>query len=150
MPNDILDRIILSLSEKDDVKLRELIEGGGLLLGGLGSGKTSTLRQLFRALLKAGLGALLCTVKSTDAADYMQDAELCGRGNDVTIFSVKSGLTFDPIAFLWSTGRGQHNVETIIDFFGILLSIGKQHVGVTIVQSNRFQTMSESRMKRSG
>ena len=143
--DDILDRPIFSLSEKDCVKLRELIEGGGLILGSLGSGKTSTLRQLFRALLRAGLGGLLCTVKSTDAEDYLQDAELCGRSKDVTVFSVKSGLSFDPIAYLWSTGRGERNVETIIDFFSTLLSIGKQHIGVN---NDRFWELAAEQAMR--
>lgn len=129
--DNILDKPILSLSDKDLLRLRHLVQGGTLITGGLGSGKSSTsLRQLCYGLLRAGLGALFCTTKSSDTETYLAYAKACGREKDVTVFSIGSGLSFDPLAYLWSTGRGAGDVESIIDFFNTLLSIGKQHLGV--------------------
>ena len=71
-PDDILDRAILSLSKSDWLSIRSLINGGVLITDGLGQGKSSTsLRQICYGLLKAGLGALFCTVKSSDTQDYL-------------------------------------------------------------------------------
>jgi hypothetical protein len=48
----ILDRVILQLSDKDVVRFRDIIEGGCLITGGLGSGKSSTsARNLALSLL---------------------------------------------------------------------------------------------------
>lgn len=53
MPKDpILDRVILQLSDVDVVRFRDIIEGGCLITGGLGSGKSSTsARNLALSLL---------------------------------------------------------------------------------------------------
>jgi hypothetical protein len=144
--DDILDRPILSLSASDHLRLRDLVEGGTLIIGGLGAGKSSTsLRQIFCGLLRAGLGGLICTVKAEDTDNYLAYAKACGRERDVVVFSVESGLSFDPLAFLWSTGRGAGDVESIIDFFSTLLSVGKQHIGVN---NDRFWELAAEQAMR--
>jgi hypothetical protein len=145
--DDILDWPILSLSDNDDLRLRDLVEGGTLITGGLGAGKSSTsLRQLFFGLLRAGLGGLICTVKSDDTENYLAYAKACGREKDVIVFNVNSGLSFDPLAYLWSTGRGAGgDVESIIDFFSTLLSVGKQHIGVN---NDRFWELAAEQAMR--
>jgi len=145
-PDDILDRAILSLSKSDWLSIRSLINGGVLITGGLGQGKSSTsLRQICYGLLKAGLGALFCTVKSSDTQDYLAYIKAAGREKDVILFSVESGLRFDPLAYLWSSGRGALDVEAIIEFFSILLSIGKQHLGVN---NDRFWELASEQAMR--
>ena len=68
--DDILDLPILSLSKSDCLTIRSLINGGVLITGGLGQGKTSTsLRQICYGGLRANLGALFTTVKSSDTSD---------------------------------------------------------------------------------
>jgi hypothetical protein len=63
----ILDRIILQLSQHDSVRFGDIIEGGCLITGGLGSGKSSTsARNLALSLLSAGYGGLVLTVKSDE------------------------------------------------------------------------------------
>jgi type IV secretory pathway TraG/TraD family ATPase VirD4 len=144
---NLLDAIVLALSQSDYVRVRQLIEGGVLILGGLGSGKSSTsLKQIFCALLRAGFGGLLCTVKPEDKDNYIAYARECGREADVCVFSVESGLTFDPLAYLSTHGRGAaHDVEAIIDFFSTLLSIGKQHLGVN---NDRFWELASEQAMR--
>jgi hypothetical protein len=145
-PDNLLDRIILGFSKQDSLSVRSLINGGVLITGGLGQGKSSTsLRQLCYGLLRANLGALFCTVKSSDTQDYLALAKAAGREKDVLILSVENGLRFDPLAYLWSSGRGAHNVEAIIDFFDTLLSLGKQHIGIN---NDRFWDLAAQQAMR--
>lgn len=41
----VLDRVILRLSDTDELRFRDLVEGGCYITGGLGSGKTSTVAK---------------------------------------------------------------------------------------------------------
>ncbi len=130
-PN-ILDRPIISLSEHDHLSLRSMVTGGILVLGDPGSGKSSTSsKAIICGLMRAGLGGLLCTVKSEDTENYIAYARECGRERDVIVFSEQSQLCFDPLAYEWtrSTGRGAGDVEGIVDYFSTLLSIGKPQSG---------------------
>jgi hypothetical protein len=130
--DDILDRAILNLSDRDSLSVRSLVQGGVLITGGLGQGKSSTsLRQICLGALRAGLGAVFTTVKSSDTADYLALIKAAGREKDVTVLSVESGLRFDPLAYQWNTGRGAKNVEGIIEFFDTLLSLGKPNLGAS-------------------
>jgi hypothetical protein len=129
--NDILDTPILWLSETDCLSLRSLVEGGTLITGRLGSGKSSTSgRALAMGFLRAGLGGLVLTVKSDETAHWVEYARACGREKDLIIFNAESGLTFDPLAYSWNQpgGRGAGYLETIIELFTTLLSIGKAQV----------------------
>ena len=129
-PDDILDTNILNLSKLDSLSIRSLVQGGVLITGGLGQGKSSTsLRQICYGALRANLGAVFTTVKSSDTADYLALIKAAGREKDVTVLSVESGLRFDPLAYLWNTGRGAKDVESTIDFFDTLLSLGKPNLG---------------------
>jgi hypothetical protein len=144
--NSLLDQPVLQLSDVDFLRLRKFLNGGTLITGGLGEGKSSTsLRQICLGLMRAGLGGLFCTVKSDDTETYLRYARACGREKDVIVFNTESGLSFDPLAYLWTTGRGQGDVEAIIDFFSTLLSIGKQHVGVN---NDRFWELAAEQAMR--
>jgi hypothetical protein len=130
---DILDIIIIWLSGVDFLTLRDLIEGGTLITGGLGSGKSSTsARALALGFLRAGLGALILTVKSNETQQWLEYAKICGREKDVIVFNPESNLSFDPLAYSWNQpGRGAAYIETIIELFTTLISVGKQHTGAS-------------------
>jgi hypothetical protein len=131
IPN-ILDQRILSLSDVDHLTLRNFVQGGTLIVGDPGSGKSSTsFKQIICAMMRAGLGGLLHTTKSEDTANYLAYARECGREADVIVFSEDSGLKFDPLAYEWArtTGRGAGSIESCIDYFSTLLSLGKQTSG---------------------
>src|SRR5580704_11819740 len=123
-PIDILDMPILSLSDKDYLTARNFFQGGTLIVGDPGSGKSSTSsKQIICAFMRAGMGGVLHTVKSEDTANYLEYARECGREKDVIVFSEESGLQFDPLAYEWSrpTGRGAASIEACIDYFSTLL-----------------------------
>src|ERR1700728_507310 len=134
MPNnakDLRDTPILSLTEIDCLSARTLFQGTAIF-GDPGSGKSSTsLMQIIRALLLAGFGFLFCTTKPEDTQNYIAYVRKCGREKDLIVFSPDSGLSYDPIAHEWnrSTGRGAKDVETIVDYFDTLISLGKNYAG---------------------
>lgn len=123
----ILDKVIFNLSTGDRVRFRQIIEGGLFLTGGLGAGKSSTLLYLLAmALLRAGMGGLVLTVKSDETAHWIDYARRAGREDDLIVFNAQSGLSFDPFAYLWlSGGRAAAQIETIVEIFTVLMSVGK-------------------------
>jgi hypothetical protein len=125
--DNILDRPILSLSQTDVLTFRSLIEGGTLITGGLGSGKSSTSgRALALGFLRAGMGGLVLTVKSDETQHWIEYAKSCGRTKDLIIFNAESGLSFDPLAYSWNiSGRAAAHIETIVELFSTLISVGK-------------------------
>jgi hypothetical protein len=130
---NILDRPILSLSDTDHLRLRDLVEGGTLITGGLGSGKSSTSgKQLISGLMRAGLGGVIHTVKGEDTENVLAYAKECRREQDVIVFNEASKLTFDPLAYEWSRpGRGAGDVENIIEYFSTLLAASSSHQGAS-------------------
>lgn len=128
---DILDRPILGLTEKDPLRVRAFVQGGTLVIADSGSGKTANVgKQLACAFLRAGFGVVFHAVKSGDRDTYIAWARESDREKDVRIFSESSGLRFDPLAYEWSRpGRGAGDVESIIDYFSTLLSLGKPNGG---------------------
>lgn len=144
---DILDQPILSLSDTDHLSVRDLVAGGTLITGGLGSGKSSTSgKQLCCGLMRAGFGALICPVKVEDTDNVLAYAEACGREKDVILFNESSGLAFDPLAYEWSRpGRGRGDVENVIEYFSTLLAAGGTNHGVT---TERFWELAASQAMR--
>ena len=127
-PKDLLDRPMLQLSEVDFLRFRDLIEGGTLITGGLGSGKSSTSgRALALSFLDAGLGGLILTVKSDETEHWIQYAKRTGRSKDLVIFNAENGC-FDPLAYSWAAGgRAAGYIETIVELFSTLMSVGKHY-----------------------
>lgn len=127
--DDVLDRPILALSESDCVTARMLCEGC-LITGAPGSGKTtSSGKNAAYGLLRIPhSGALILTAKSEETQNWIAYATACGREKDLIVFNADSGHCFDPIHYEFSlrTGRGVGDMESIIDFFSTLCSIGKK------------------------
>lgn len=128
MPRDpLLDRIILQLAPQDAIRFRDGIEGGIAVFGGLGSGKSSTVGRLIAlALLYAGMGGLVLTVKSDETQHFIEYAKIAGREKDLVIFNAASGLSFDPLSYFWNAGgRAAAQIETIVELFTTLMCVGK-------------------------
>jgi hypothetical protein len=144
--NDILDAAVISLATNFWLLFRKMTQGGTLITGGLGSGKSSTsLKQLIYALLRLGVGGLFCTTKAEDTENYVAYAKACGRERDIILFNLENDLTFDPLAYLWQNGRGKFDVEAIIDLFSTILSVGKQHLGIN---NDRFWELAAEQAMR--
>src|ERR1700689_4100947 len=129
--DDILDRPILSLSDSDDLRLRDLVEGT-LITGAPGSGKSSTSgKQLAFGLLRTpGMGGLVLTAKAEETQNWIAYAKACGREKDLIVFNAESGDSFDPLHYEFTRpGRGAGDLESIIDFFSTLVSVGKKEAG---------------------
>jgi hypothetical protein len=127
----ILDRVILSLSEADHVTTRTAVEGI-LITGAPGSGKTTCSgKQLaYGLLLTPGMGGLVLTAKAEETANWIRYADACGREKDLIVFNAESGHVFDPLFYEWTRpGRGAGDLESEIDFFSTLISIGKKDAG---------------------
>lgn len=134
---NILDEPILSLTNDDYLRLRDLVEGT-LITGAPGSGKSSTSgKQLARGLLRVkgadgtnASGGLVLTAKAEETQNWIAYAKDCGREKDLIIFNAESGHCFDPTHYEFTRpGRGAGDMESIIDFFSTLCSIGKKEVG---------------------
>jgi TraM recognition site of TraD and TraG len=126
--DDILDRPILSLSESDLVRFRDMTIGTAII-GSPDAGKTSTSgKQLAHGLLRTPKsGALILTAKAEETQNWIGYAKACGREKDLIVFNADSGHCFDPLYYEWTRpGRGAGDLESIIDFFSTLVSIGKK------------------------
>jgi hypothetical protein len=135
-PDPIPFAPVLSLSDSDVLPLLACWEGIGIF-GAPGSGKSSCSgKQLAYGLLtaagpKAPSGALILTAKAEETQNWIRYAKECGREKDVILFNAESGHLFDPLHYEWTRpGRGAGDLESIIDFFSTLVSIGKkEHSG---------------------
>jgi hypothetical protein len=128
---DLLTRRVVSLSDVDHICWDDLTQGS-LISGSAGSGKTTTSgKQLAYGLLKTPhSGALIMTAKSEETANWISYAKACGRERDLIVFNAESGHAFDPLHYEFTRpGRGAGDMESIIDFFSTLVSIGKKEVG---------------------
>jgi hypothetical protein len=130
-PDEVLDRRILSLSDFDHLELRTLCEGT-LVTGAPGAGKSSTAgKQLAYGLLQTPhMGGLVLTAKAEETHNWIAYAKACGREKDLIVFNAESGDCFDPLHYEFTRqGRGSGDMESIIDFFSTLVSIGKKEAG---------------------
>ena len=119
MTDHTLDRPILSLSDKDELRLRDLVEGT-LITGAPGSGKSSTSgKQLAFGLLRTpGMGGLVLTAKAEETLNWIAYAKACGRERDLIVFNAESGGSFDPTR--------RHRVDAGTDRLGVgLAGVGR-------------------------
>ena len=67
-------------------------------------------------------------MKSSETPYVVDQVKKSGRLKDLIIFNAESGLTFDPLAYLWKTGgRSAGHIETIVELFSLLMAVGKAY-----------------------
>lgn len=130
---DPAGRILLAYNEEGDVFTEEMAWLGTLIFGSPGSGKSSfSGYYTLGSFLRAGMGGLLTTTKTTDLDDYRKCAEAAGRADDLIVFSPESGQAFDPIFFEFARpGRGAGNIENLVQLFTALMAVGKKETGAS-------------------
>ncbi|HEY6251239.1 MAG TPA: hypothetical protein VI685_14875, partial [Candidatus Angelobacter sp.] len=142
-----IDKPLYNFSDIDPYTLRSAFEGT-LICGAPGSGKSSTSgKNLAYALLREPMsGGLVLTAKAEETRNWIGYARDCGREQDLIVFNADSGHVFDPLWYSWNRpGRGSADLETIIDLFSTLLSIGKQHIGIN---NDRFWELATEQLMR--
>jgi len=80
-----LDTPLLRLSDKDYFTLRDAAEGVAVF-GAIGSGKTSGMKTLATAYLRAGMGGLVCCAKPDEVELWKRYAAEAGRSGDLVLF----------------------------------------------------------------
>ncbi len=127
---NVLDRVLQAYSEQDAWDVRAACEGT-LITAAPGGGKTANVgKNIAYSFLTAGMGGVVVTAKAEETDNWVRYARACGREDDLIIFNAESGHCFDPMYYEWNRpGRGAGDLETIIDLFSTLQSIGKQEVG---------------------
>lgn len=117
---DILDVPLLAFSPKDELTVRDVLQGN-FIVGGVGSGKTSgSGRSLAHALLKNNFGGLVLTAKRSEKDLWIRYCKETGREDSLLIVSPEikdNPMTFN---FLnWESkrpGRGGGNALNIRQF----------------------------------
>ncbi|MGH0028488.1 MAG: type IV secretory system conjugative DNA transfer family protein [Myxococcota bacterium] len=97
-----LSHNLLDLTGEGDFwSVGDAVEGGTVILGGPGSGKTSaSAAKILEALLRAGAGGIYLTVKADDAAHLLALAERTGRSRDVVLFGPRHSARFNFLNYI--------------------------------------------------
>jgi len=116
--NDHLDRVLFEWEYADFYDVRCAIEGC-LILGGIGSGKTSGSGALLAGhYLSNGFGMLILTAKQNEKDLWVKYCKKYGRTKDLVIFSPDSGEQFNFFDYELSRqddGKGiTHNIADVL------------------------------------
>ncbi len=138
---------LLNFSAVDPYTLGMSWEGTAIF-GAPGTGKSTTSgKALAYAFLKTPMmGGLVLTAKAEETRNWIEYAKACGREKDLIIFNSEGGHVFDGLWYEANRpGRGAGDIESIIDLFSTLLSIGKTHAGMS---SDRFWELAAEQLMR--
>lgn len=115
---DMLDTPLMQWTKKDVLTVRTLTEGGIHVFGRTGSGKTSLMKLVARALLKFGNTSILVLCgKKGEAEEWLELCEKTGRSKDVIHFGINQGARFNLIG--WESerqGEGAGQVANTVRF----------------------------------
>lgn len=120
---------LLSWTRGEAVTAADLCEGTAIL-GQTGGGKSSTSgRLLAEAMLRAGWGGLVCTVKADEAKTWVEYARRAGRLDDLTIVG-PAAHHFNPLDDQRKRlGAGGGLCESVVDMFTSLMELADRGKG---------------------
>jgi TraM recognition site of TraD and TraG len=116
-----LDTALLRLTRQDHFTVRDAVQGA-LILGGIGSGKTSgSGKALASAYLRAGMGGLVLVAKPEEAALWRQYCAKNGRSSSLVVFDGSTpGINFISYELARQGAQGLGSViECIVRMFEI-------------------------------
>ncbi|PCI10964.1 hypothetical protein COB72_02275 [bacterium] len=121
-----LDRPLLKFAGKDAWTIRDAC-AGTLIFGGTGSGKTTGSGQaIAMAMLRAGFGGLVLTVKSEETDRWREYMERCGRSDDLIIFSPENEHRFNFLEYeRRRSTRGGGSTGNIVRLFTTVMAVGE-------------------------
>jgi TraM recognition site of TraD and TraG len=127
---DFLDAVLQMFSATDPWTARDAFEGT-FISGSPGSGKSANVtKNIIYSFLRAGMGGLVLVAKAEETRNWIEYAKATARYDDLILLNAESGHCFDPLFYAWNReGRGQGDLETIIDFISTLQAIGKKEEG---------------------
>ena len=95
-PCDELETRLLDFRNGETLTLKDAFESV-LFIGSPGSGKTTSARTYYSALLQEQFGGLVLCVKESQVADFLTLARECGRAGDVLVFGPQQKQVFNPL-----------------------------------------------------
>lgn len=120
-----LDRPLLEFDAGDVWTIRDAC-AGTQIFGGTGSGKTTGSGQaIAKAMLRAGFGGLVLTVKSSETERWRRYMAECGREQDLIVFSPESPHRFNFLEYERTRqGRGGGLTLNIAQLFITVMNAG--------------------------
>ena len=95
-PEEELNLPLLAFPQGQQLTLRDAFENV-LFIGSQGSGKTTSARTYYRALLKEQFGGLVLCVKESQLREFLTLCQECDRAGDVIVFGQKEKHVFNPL-----------------------------------------------------
>jgi hypothetical protein len=125
-----LQHPLMYWSKRDCLTVGNAVENV-LIVGGIGSGKTSgSGRSLALRMLMAGFGAVVFCVKPDEPPLWREYCALTGRIDDLIEFGPAASWRFDPLSFeLTRGGAGAGYTENLVQMFSALLDLGEKDSG---------------------
>ncbi|MEL6396643.1 MAG: hypothetical protein AAFQ71_11675 [Planctomycetota bacterium] len=125
-----LDRPLLRFAGQDAWTIRDAC-AGTLIFGDTGSGKTTGSGQaIAMAMLRAGFGGLVLTVKAGETDRWREYARRCGRENDLIVFSPERPHRFNFLEYEYRRStRGGGSTENIVELFVTVMNASSASQG---------------------
>lgn len=95
-PDDELELPLLDFPRLGPFTLRDAFVNVAFI-GSIGSGKTSSAKTYYRALLLEQFGGLVLCVKDKQVEEFLEVCKECGRERDVVLLGVNQNHRFNPL-----------------------------------------------------
>lgn len=120
-PTDPLDREMFNWGPDDTFSLRHHLNGGTIIIGRAGSGKTSSSGKLLARSIVGlpGSGGLILAAKPDDLPMWKDIFDKAGRANDLLVFSPREKLRFNLLSYMLKMTVGStRDVTKLITIIG--------------------------------
>jgi len=125
-----LEHSLMPLGRNDSFSIGDAVTNV-LIVGGIGSGKTSASGRAFAlSFLSAGFGGLVLCTKPEEPGLWRTYCAIAGRLADLIEIGPGGDYRFDPLAFeLSQQGPGGRHTENLVQLFMTLMDLGEQNGG---------------------